>query len=99
MSYTKGPWEIARYTNHVGFSIWADGAGCIAERWYPSEREDAPIEANSKLIACAPEMAEMLLNEFGRESCVCKLNPFVDGPVPCNTCQKKELLKKAGVIE
>lgn len=58
--FTPGPWEISRYTNYIGYSISAPGAGCIAERWYASEREDAPIEANAHLIAAAPEMYEAL---------------------------------------
>ena len=59
-NFTPGPWEISQYTNYIGYSIWAKGAGCIAERWYPSEHEDAPMAENAHLIAAAPEMYEAL---------------------------------------
>jgi hypothetical protein len=60
--FTPGPWEIARYQNHIGYSIWAKDAGCIAERWYPSEKENAPIAENAHLIAAAPDLFEALKN-------------------------------------
>jgi hypothetical protein len=56
--HTPGPWDVARYSNYEGFSIWAPGAGCIAERWSPSEDRDTPFEANARLIAAAPELLE-----------------------------------------
>lgn len=58
--HTRGPWSIQRYTNYEGFSIWAEGAGCIAERWWASPVEDIPILANAQLIAAAPEMLAAL---------------------------------------
>jgi hypothetical protein len=58
--WTKGPWGIAQYENYVGFSIWAAGVGCIAERWWPAEEKNVPIEANAHLIAAAPELYEAL---------------------------------------
>jgi hypothetical protein len=63
--FTPGPWEINRYENHIGYSIWAKDAGCIAERWYPSEKENAPIAENARLIAAAPEMYEALFKLRG----------------------------------
>lgn len=61
MSYTKGPWQIERYTNYYGFSIWAIDRGCIAERWYDkarSEEIDNEMQANARLIAAAPDLLE-----------------------------------------
>ncbi len=57
--HTPGPWEIARYKNYEGFSVWAKGFGCIAERWWPPEEKDV-IEANAQLIAAAPDLADAL---------------------------------------
>ena len=56
IQHTPGPWEVSRYTNYCGFSIYAPDAGCIAERWWPTVEKDIPIEANARLIAAAPEM-------------------------------------------
>ena len=56
--HTPGPWEVAQYENYSGYSIWAKDAGCIAERWYPSETTEIPIEANARLIAAAPQLLE-----------------------------------------
>lgn len=56
--HTAGPWHIQRYRNFVGYSIWASGRGCIAERWYPSEQEQPygdEIGANAALIVSAPD--------------------------------------------
>jgi hypothetical protein len=60
--HTPGPWHIAKYENYYGYSISADGVGCIAERWWPCKQDiDLPIEANARLIATAPEMLEALV--------------------------------------
>jgi len=38
---TQGKWEAQTYSNYAGWSVWApDGAGCIAERWYPTGTHD-----------------------------------------------------------
>ncbi len=61
--WAKGPWEIQTYSNYFGWSIYAGGAGCIAERWYEVERTpevDAEMKANAHLIAAAPELYEAL---------------------------------------
>lgn len=62
-THTPGPWEIARYTNYNGWSIWAEGRGCIAERWYPSacsEAENDEMKKTARLIAAAPELLAAL---------------------------------------
>lgn len=60
---TTGPWDVQQYRNHIGFSVWAPGRGCIAERWY--DNEQAPpygdeILANARAIASVPELLEAL---------------------------------------
>jgi hypothetical protein len=59
--HTPGPWEIRQYTNYYGYSIDAEGRGCIAERWYDLP-QDQPygneIPANARLISAAPDLLE-----------------------------------------
>lgn len=52
--------------------------------------------ANARLIAAAPEMLQMLKRDSNNTACVCRLNPLVGGPVPCQTCQRNTLIIKAG---
>lgn len=62
--HAPGPWMVQRYTNHYGFSVFADGK-CIAERWYEIEQEEykaAEIRANARLIAAAPDLLGALEN-------------------------------------
>lgn len=57
--HSPEPWTVARYTSHVGYSIWSAEDGCIAERWYPAELTDADnkrMTANAALIARAPAL-------------------------------------------
>lgn len=62
--FTPGPWVLAEYKNYTGFSIHAEGRGCIAERWYPEEQntKDHGLElvANARLITFAPKMYEFI---------------------------------------
>lgn len=73
-AHTPGPWELQHYTNHIGFSIWAPNAGCIAERWYPTENNDTPIEANARLIAAAPELLALAKHILAMET-----DPYFQG--------------------
>ena len=90
-AYTKGNWRIHPHssTSVDAPSIHHVVAACGG--WGDNRRDVRPEqEANAKLIACAPEMAEALLiirrNLFGRrwQSTAGALD---------------DLLKKAGVIE
>ncbi len=57
--HTPGPWEIARYTNYEGYSIWGAEIGCLAERWYAtrlSAEQNMEMGANAALIAAAPAL-------------------------------------------
>jgi hypothetical protein len=59
--HTPTPWSVQRYGNYNGFSIWAPGAGCVAERWSPSEDKETPFEANAKFICRAVNSHDALL--------------------------------------
>jgi hypothetical protein len=69
--FTPSPWLVTRYTNYEGFSIWAEGVGCIAERWWPTEEKTVPIGANAQLIAASPDMHAAL------DRCMRWINPNV----------------------
>lgn len=59
--HTPGPWKIQRYKNYYGFSIYAAGRGCIAERWYEKKQDEEyanEINANALLIKAAPNLLE-----------------------------------------
>lgn len=56
-AFTPGEWRVHTYSNYLGWSIYA--GGCIAERWYQSDRTESQnkeMRANAHLIAAAPEM-------------------------------------------
>lgn len=38
------------------------------------------------------ECVALLETNTDSRTCVCNLNPLVDGPVPCNTCQQRNAL-------
>ncbi len=57
--FTPGPWHVTRYSNYIGFSIFAELRGCIAERWYDSKQDEpyaSQLVANAHLIAAAPDL-------------------------------------------
>lgn len=61
---TDGPFTIAKFTNYIGFAIYAGERGCITERWYSQEQEETyakEMDANAKLFARSrtllPELA------------------------------------------
>jgi hypothetical protein len=94
--HSPAPWEISQYENWKGFSIWAPGAGCIAERWYASEHEDVPILANARLIAAAPALLEALKSclsclQMECEECYGEC-PCAD---PCAQCRAKAAIRAA----
>lgn len=84
MNHTPGPWEIRQYTNYYGYSIDAEGRGCIAERWYDFPQQEtygSEIPANALLIAAAPDLlavakayeaweADLILNGDWSGACV-----------------------------
>ena len=89
--WTPGPWKVSRYENYVGFSIWADGVGCIAERWWPTEEKSVPIEANAHLIAAAPALYEALEEQMKFTPLgPCQL-PMID-PCRCMSCKNRRSL-------
>jgi hypothetical protein len=83
---TAGPWSVARYTNYLGYSIFADPpTGCIAERWYDNEQQ-APykeqIGGNAQFIAHARTDIPDLLSEIKRlrGELNSNLRKFIDYP-------------------
>lgn len=65
MKHTPPPWELNKYEDFTGFSIWAQGRGCIAERWYDKDQESPygdEIVANGRLISAAPDLLAALEN-------------------------------------
>lgn len=89
-AYTKGNWRIHPHssTSVDAPSIHHVVAACGG--WGDNRRDVRPEqEANAKLIACAPEMAEALL--------IIRRNLLDGGGNPMPTLD--DLLKKAGVIE
>jgi len=61
---TPGPWMVQQYSTHVGFSVWADGRGCIAERWYDITQAKPygdEIGGNAAFIAAANPAAVLSL--------------------------------------
>ena len=70
--HAPGPWKIQRYKNYIGFAIYADGHGCVAERWedISDERRQEARLANARLIAAAPTMLAAL-KLFETQASVC----------------------------
>jgi hypothetical protein len=77
--YTKGPWTARNVCNN-GWNVWGPKI--------PYEGSCDFIEDDARLMAAAPEMAEMLLSMFSHVS--------HGGPT---RAEAEELLKKVGVIE
>ena|SRR5271166_6920569 len=97
-SYTKGPWKFVipkiPYTSFIVRTELANDKGgklIVTPSWnnndgaiWPTKEESM---ANSRLMACAPEMVEMLLSVFAHVS--------HGGPT---RAEAEALLKKAGVL-
>ena len=90
-NYTKGPWTWDEPSNWHGLDARVfvpEPYAVLAQVPIEALRPRSIGRANAKLIACAPEMAEMLLSMFVHIS--------HGGP----TREEAEaLLKKAGIIE
>lgn len=89
-----GDWSVGTDEGPVAQAIFK-GKAKRGQAWCAPDPEG---QANARLIAAAPDMAEMLKSELETQCCVCRLNPLVGAPVPCQTCMKRELLTKAGVL-
>jgi hypothetical protein len=90
--HTPGPWVVSR--THAGYRIQEPALSRIIAdiRWKSSGMD----EANARLIAAAPEMAEALrdlLFVCGRcDECVGAME------FRCSACRAHSALKKAGVL-
>lgn len=97
--HTPGPWQLSRYTNYEGWSVWAEGHGCIAERWYPeasvSELQNEQMKANALLIATAPELLDFARSLSKRTYCICKFGQAGPTHEECTKCAASALVAKA----
>ena len=88
--YTKGPWKWDEPSNWHGLDARVfvpEPYGVIAQIPIEAWRPRSIGKANARLIACAPEMAEMLLYSLA----------FLGQSRA--RIEVENLLKKAGVIE
>lgn len=92
---TPGPWELVAEGHRL--SVWAEGHGFVHTHKAPEVNPEATsvANANSRLIATAPELLVMLKEVFGGMMCICKLSPLAGMPVPCQTCRIKSVIAKA----
>lgn len=60
---TPGEWWAHKYSNYTGWSIFAPDAGCIAERWYSTGRQDE-IPRNDLFIVAAHNQLPALIAEL-----------------------------------
>lgn len=99
--YTPGPWNYSFESVDPEWAVVSKGGGAIVA----NVNADSRKEANARLIAAAPEMAEALLEmifiveqyikdcgpcDHAVNICVCGENAELD--------QAKAALKKAGVL-
>jgi len=70
-----------------------EGYPDVERTWRPYIEK---LKAHRALLAAAAELLAML-KAHGPKACSCRLQPFVDGPVPCPTCQVATVIAKAEV--
>jgi hypothetical protein len=92
--HTPGPWAL-----HIdGLAVFGAGpdrqqvidADVCSPNLSQEERK-----ANARLIASAPRMLAKLKDIHYHMACTCRLEPLVDGPVPCETCQLGAVIAQA----
>lgn len=89
IEHTPGPWAVEHGINDFDIVVTRDGRAPARLCGYIERAADAD------LIAAAPDMLAMLKKIRGALACSCKLQPLVDGPVPCPTCQISAVIAKA----
>jgi len=87
MEFTKGKWEIKKYSNVTNLWIKGDEPVCTI-----NSSTDEETKANAQLIAHAPEMLEMLIKM--REAILSE--DFTR--MLCESQSAKELITKATTI-
>jgi hypothetical protein len=93
MAHTAGPWTLVRDPKR-GVAIQTKFGFSIAYvQLVGTDLEDGL--ANAQVIVAAPDMFAKLKQIFAGMMCSCALQPFVDGPVPCETCQIGAVIAKA----
>lgn len=85
-AWTPGPWS--RYNDGPSSNIFLESTknGSVCKL-----ANNSHAEANAKLIAKAPEMANLLLKLFNDESAMCEIPAITVNEI-------KELLREAGAL-
>jgi len=95
-AHTPGPWYVAADRNIAGMiRIESHQDGYVADV-RGGFADDVP---NANLIAAAPTLLAKLKEIHGAIACSCRLEPFVDGPVPCKTCQILAVIQAAEGVQ
>ena len=104
-AHTPGPW-MQGPTDGIGQRgrlIVVDATGakvadCEADKVDGGLNFTRPLPedtANARLIAMAPDLLSKLREIHSGMVCSCHLEHYVDGPVPCVTCQIGAVVAKA----
>jgi hypothetical protein len=99
-THTPGPWRaVPNPMRDDGLFVVRDRRAGEIEN-YPGELPPAIVgfqlpHADAYLIAAAPDMLAKLREIHAGMVCSCRLQHFVDGPVPCETCQIGAVVAKA----
>jgi hypothetical protein len=91
--HTKGPWMVSEAVPGAIVPCHDTGENLLGTDSEGYAIVMAPQDAI--LMAAAPELLAAIKEIDTRTMCVCKLNPFVGGPIPCQTCKLKALIEKA----
>jgi hypothetical protein len=98
--YVPGKWSVSQQQG-LRLFIVEDEAEAIAEV-LPAEF-DAEMFARADLMAAAPEMAEIVTEQFRSTNCICKgsighMQKLMGTAVECTKCRAESVLKKAGLL-
>ncbi len=83
---TPGEWELHYVLSDGAFSVIPSGDDFVICRRERNTRRSEECQANAKLIACAPELAEKMLKFYN----CCLATPHRE--------EAEALLKKAGLL-
>jgi hypothetical protein len=61
LKHTQGNWEVSKHGNNDSFGIYAEGSGNDLAIIRGGNEEGGEAEANSKLIAAAPDLLAALM--------------------------------------
>lgn len=77
--------EAKRY----GFKLirYRDKDGMVSGEDYDTLKDDHAV-----LSLLAGRMADFMQQQADKQNCVCRFLPFIDEPLPCDTCKLRALL-------